>query len=87
MGDVYQDSINGGGDHIVKSVARTCQTLVYFDDVRRPLSVVEVSKKLGYPRTVMRLSMCNWSGPRNHRSIMFLWARAVRWETRALGGF
>ncbi|MGB3247348.1 MAG: helix-turn-helix domain-containing protein [Sulfitobacter sp.] len=51
MGDVYQDSINGGGDHIVKSVARTCQTLVYFDDVRRPLSVVEVSKKLGYPQS------------------------------------
>ena len=51
MGDPYQNPNNGGGDHIVKSVARTCQTLVYFDDVRRPLSVVEVSRKLGYPQS------------------------------------
>jgi DNA-binding IclR family transcriptional regulator len=51
MEDAYQTSINGGGDHIVKSVARTCQTLVYFDEVRRPLSVVEISRKLGYPQS------------------------------------
>jgi len=51
MGDAYQTSTNGGGDHVIKSVARTCQMLVYFDEVRRPLSVVEVSKKLGYPQS------------------------------------
>ncbi len=51
MGDTVRTSIQGGGDHIVKSVARTCQTLVYFDEVRRPLSVVEVSRKLGYPQS------------------------------------
>ena len=51
MGDTYNTSTNRGGDQIVKSVARTCQTLVYFDEVRRPLSVVEISRKLGYPQS------------------------------------
>jgi len=51
MEDAHQTSVKAGGDHIVKSVARTCQTLVYFDEVRRPLSVVEVSKELGYPQS------------------------------------
>ena len=51
MGDAHQGSVHGGGDHIVKSVARTCQTLVYFDEARRPLTVVEVSRKLGYPQS------------------------------------
>ena len=51
METTQQISTKSGGDHIVKSVARTCQTLVYFDEVRRPLSVVEVSKELGYPQS------------------------------------
>ncbi|MBC7138729.1 MAG: helix-turn-helix domain-containing protein [Defluviimonas sp.] len=51
MGDTHQTSARGGGDHIVKSVARTCQTLVYFDEARRPLTVVEVSRRLGYPQS------------------------------------
>lgn len=51
MDDAHQAPVKTGGDYIVKSVARTCETLVYFDEVRRPLSVVEVSKKLGYPQS------------------------------------
>jgi len=51
MGNAHQTVTKGGGDHIVKSVARTCQTLVYFDEARRPLTVVEVSRKLGYPQS------------------------------------
>lgn len=51
MEDAHQTPVKTGGGHIVKSVARTCETLVYFDEVRRPLSVVEVSKKLGYPQS------------------------------------
>ena len=51
MENAHQTSARIGGDQIVKSVARTCQTLVYFDEVQRPLSVVEVSKELGYPQS------------------------------------
>ncbi|APE46118.1 MULTISPECIES: IclR family transcriptional regulator [Rhodobacterales] len=51
METAHQTSARTGGDQIVKSVARTCQTLVYFDEVQRPLSVVEVSKELGYPQS------------------------------------
>lgn len=51
MENARQALVKTGGDHIVKSVARTCQTLVYFDEVRRPLSVVEVAKELGYPQS------------------------------------
>ncbi len=51
MENAHHATAKSGGDHIVKSVARTCQTLVYFDEVRRPLSVVEVSKELGYPQS------------------------------------
>lgn len=51
MESVHHESVKTSGDHVVKSVARTCQTLVYFDEVRRPLSVVEVSKELGYPQS------------------------------------
>ena len=51
MDDAHRASVKARGTPIVKSVARTCQTLVYFDEVRRPLSVVEVSKELGYPQS------------------------------------
>jgi len=51
MGDARPTSKCGGEDHIVKSVARTCETLVYFDEARRPLTVVEVSRQLGYPQS------------------------------------
>ncbi|MBC7164304.1 MAG: helix-turn-helix domain-containing protein [Roseovarius sp.] len=51
MGDARSTSKCGGEDHIVKSVARTCETLVYFDEARRPLTVVEVSRQLGYPQS------------------------------------
>lgn len=40
-----------GDSHIVKSVARTCETLVFFDEMRRPLTVVEISRHLGYPQS------------------------------------
>ncbi|MBV1868924.1 MAG: helix-turn-helix domain-containing protein [Marinosulfonomonas sp.] len=36
---------------VVKSVARTLETLEFFDEVRRPVNVVEVSGQLGYPQS------------------------------------
>lgn len=42
-------STNAGG--VVKSVARTLQTFELFDEVRCPMNVVEVSKRLGYPQS------------------------------------
>ncbi|SFC27385.1 IclR family transcriptional regulator [Tropicimonas isoalkanivorans] len=37
--------------NVVKSVARTLETLELFDELRRPLNVVEVSTRLGYPQS------------------------------------
>ncbi|APO70704.1 IclR family transcriptional regulator protein (plasmid) [Rhizobium gallicum] len=36
---------------IVKSVARTLETLELFDEVRRPVNIVEVAERLGYPQS------------------------------------
>lgn len=51
MGAPRLSTKGAGQDHIVKSVARTCETLVFFDEMRRPLTVVEISKQLGYPQS------------------------------------
>tara|TARA_E500000318_G_scaffold78156_1_gene73080 strand:- start:37596 stop:38420 length:825 start_codon:yes stop_codon:yes gene_type:complete len=51
MGELRQSTSCASDNHIVKSVARTCETLVFFDEMRRPLTVVEISKKLGYPQS------------------------------------
>lgn len=42
---------NRAAPGIVKSVARTLQTLELFDEVRKPVNVVDVSKRLGYPQS------------------------------------
>ncbi|OUS21948.1 transcriptional regulator [Litorivita pollutaquae] len=51
MEELRQSTSCANDNHIVKSVARTCETLVFFDEMRRPLTVVEISKKLGYPQS------------------------------------
>ena len=51
MGELRQSMRCADDDKIVKSVARTCETLVFFDEMRRPLTVVEISKQLGYPQS------------------------------------
>ncbi|WP_456390624.1 IclR family transcriptional regulator [Profundibacter sp.] len=38
-------------DPVIKSVARTFELLELFDELRRPLNVVEVAKRLGYPQS------------------------------------
>jgi len=48
---VHQRTTTPGNDNVVKSVARTCETLILFDEMRRPLNVVEVSRRLGYPQS------------------------------------
>ncbi|QIK42529.1 IclR family transcriptional regulator [Pontivivens nitratireducens] len=37
--------------HVVKSVARTLETLELFDELRRPVNIVEVAMRLGYPQS------------------------------------
>ncbi|GGM16207.1 transcriptional regulator [Pseudooceanicola nanhaiensis] len=41
----------GRQNHVVKSVARTLESLELFDELRRPVSIVEVSNHLGYPQS------------------------------------
>ncbi|MBV1864031.1 MAG: helix-turn-helix domain-containing protein [Rhodobacteraceae bacterium] len=38
-------------DTVIKSVARTFELLELFDEMRRPMNVVEVAKRLGYPQS------------------------------------
>ena len=60
MDDAHRASVKARGTSIVKSVARTCQTLVYFDEVRRPLSVgigVSAIEHLGAPEKFGRVGV------------------------------
>lgn len=38
-------------DNVVKSAGRVIQILEYFDDIRRPANLVEISRALGYPQS------------------------------------
>jgi len=44
-------SMDNPNDPVIKSVARTFEMLELFDEMRRPLNVVEVSRQLGYPQS------------------------------------
>ena len=50
MGQHHQIASNSN-DAVIKSVARTFELLELFDEVRRPMNVVEVAKRLGYPQS------------------------------------
>jgi len=47
----HQQMVDTANDPVIKSVARTFELLELFDEVRRPLNVVEASKRLGYPQS------------------------------------
>jgi len=42
---------SNSNDTVIKSVARTFELLELFDEMRRPMNVVEVAKRLGYPQS------------------------------------
>lgn len=46
-----QPTAGGRQVHVVKSVARTLETLELFDELRRPVNIVEVANRLGYPQS------------------------------------
>lgn len=46
-----KQSVDNPNDPVIKSVARTFELLELFDEMRQPLNVVEVSKRLGYPQS------------------------------------
>ena len=50
MAKDYQVTGNSN-DSVIKSVARTFELLELFDEMRRPMNVVEVAKRLGYPQS------------------------------------
>jgi len=47
----HQKTADGPNAPVIKSVERTFEMLELFDEMRRPLNVVEVSKRLGYPQS------------------------------------
>jgi len=48
---LHQRLEGNSNDTVIKSVARTFELLELFDEMRRPMNVVEVAKRLGYPQS------------------------------------